>query len=153
MTAVPVPCHLITSKLAKQNSQKSFTKFSILSNKILNFRSSESHHARMFGRVVTKINAVNFNFVFSKKRPIIIFSLRLSLSIITYSLLYFSDCDKTRFSRFFFLEALISERYVMVLAGNWWKLAYDQIHDDSRTKAQSAKASKKGFLGFCFFRC
>lgn len=38
----------------------------------------------------------------------------------------------------------------MLLAGNWWKLAYDQNHDDSRTKAQSAKASKKGFLGFCF---
>ena len=64
--------------------------------------------------------------------------------------LCYIDCDKTRFSRFFFLEALISERYVRLLAGNWWKLAYDQIRDDRITKAQSAKASKKGFLGFCF---
>jgi hypothetical protein len=46
---------------------------------------------------------------------------------------------------FFFLKDLISERYVMLLTGRWWKLAYDQIHDDSRTKAQSAKAFKKGF--------
>ena len=34
------------------------TKFSILSNKILNFRSSERHQTRLFGRVVTKINMV-----------------------------------------------------------------------------------------------
>ena len=33
----------------------------------------------------------------------------------------------------------------MVLAGSWWKLAYDQLHDDSRTKAQSAHDFKKGF--------
>ena len=33
----------------------------------------------------------------------------------------------------------------MVLAGRWWKLAYSQIHDNGRTKAQSAKACKKGF--------
>ena len=38
----------------------------------------------------------------------------------------------------------------MLLSGRWWKLAYDQIHDNDRTKARSAKASKKGFLGFCF---
>jgi hypothetical protein len=50
---------------------------------------------------------------------------------------------------FCFLKALISERYVMVLAGRWRKLAYDQIHDNSRTKAQSAKDFKKGFCGFC----
>jgi hypothetical protein len=49
---------------------------------------------------------------------------------------------------FFFLKALISERYVLLLAGRWWKLAYDQIHVDSRTKAQSAKAFEKGFLWF-----
>ena len=46
---------------------------------------------------------------------------------------------------FFFLKALISERYVMILAGRWWKLAYKQLHGNSRTKAQSAKACKKGF--------
>jgi hypothetical protein len=50
---------------------------------------------------------------------------------------------------FFFLKALISKGYVLLLLGKWWKLAYNQIHDDNRTKAQSAKASKKGFLGFC----
>ena len=38
----------------------------------------------------------------------------------------------------------------MVLAGKWGKLAYRQIHDDSRTRAQSAKALKKGFRGFCY---
>ena len=36
----------------------------------------------------------------------------------------------------------------MLLTGRWWKLAYDQIHDDSRTKAQSAKASKSVFSVF-----
>ena len=36
----------------------------------------------------------------------------------------------------------------MLLAGRWWKLAYDQVHDDNRTKAHSAKTSKKGFLWF-----
>ena len=50
---------------------------------------------------------------------------------------------------FFFLRALISERYVMVSAGRWWKLAYSQIHDDSITKAHSDKALRKGFLVFC----
>ena len=25
----------------------------------------------------------------------------------------------------------------MLLTGRWWKLAYNQIHDDSRTKAQT----------------
>jgi hypothetical protein len=43
------------------------------------------------------------------------------------------------------LKALISERYVMALAGRWWKLVYGQIHDNDRTKAQSAKDFKKGF--------
>ena len=47
---------------------------------------------------------------------------------------------------FFFLKALISERYVLLLAGRWWKRAYDQFHDDR--KAQSAKAFEKGFLWF-----
>ena len=51
---------------------------------------------------------------------------------------------------FFFLKALISERYVMLLAGRWWKLAYRQIHGNGRTKAQSAKACKKRFLRFLF---
>ena len=46
---------------------------------------------------------------------------------------------------FFFLKALTSAGWVLLLAGRWWKLAYDQIHDDSRTKAQSAKAFEKGF--------
>ena len=36
----------------------------------------------------------------------------------------------------------------MLLAGRWWKLAYKQIHGNSRTKAQSAKACKKWFLRF-----
>ena len=36
----------------------------------------------------------------------------------------------------------------MLLAGRWWKFAYKQIHDNSRTKAQSAKAYKKWFLRF-----
>ena len=38
----------------------------------------------------------------------------------------------------------------MLLSGRWGKLAYSQIHDNDRTKAQGAKGSKKGFLGFCF---
>ena len=50
---------------------------------------------------------------------------------------------------FFFLKALISKRYVMVLAGRWRKPAYSQIHDNTITKAQSAKAFKKCFYGFC----
>jgi len=50
---------------------------------------------------------------------------------------------------FFFLRALISERYVLLSTGRWGKLAYSQIHDDNRIKAQSAKAFKKGLLGFC----
>ena len=33
----------------------------------------------------------------------------------------------------------------MLLAGRWWKLAYNQLHDDNRTKAQSAKAFGKDF--------
>ena len=33
---------------------------------------------------------------------------------------------------------------------NLWKLAYDRIHDDGRTKALNDQAFKKGFLGFCF---
>ena len=37
----------------------------------------------------------------------------------------------------------------MVLVGRWWKFTYDQIRDNSRTKAQSAKTFEKGFLGFC----
>jgi hypothetical protein len=36
-----------------------------------------------------------------------------------------------------------------VSVGRWWKCTYDQIHDDSRTEAQSAKTFEKGFLGFC----
>ena len=50
---------------------------------------------------------------------------------------------------FCFLGVLPDGGRVLVLTGRWWKLAYDQIHDDSRTKAQSAKTTKKGFLGFC----
>jgi hypothetical protein len=42
-----------------QNSQIHQTKFSKVLCKILNFRSSERHQARLFGRVVTKINPVN----------------------------------------------------------------------------------------------
>ena len=49
---------------------------------------------------------------------------------------------------FFFLKALPDGGRVQLLAGRWWKLAYDQIHDNNRTKAQSAKAFKKGFMGF-----
>ena len=37
----------------------------------------------------------------------------------------------------------------MVLVGRWCKFTYDQIRDNSRTKAQSAKTFKKGFCGFC----
>ena len=40
-----------------------------------------------------------------------------------------------------------------MLLGRWWKFTYDQIHDDSRTEAHSAKTFKKGFRGFCYFRC
>ena len=36
----------------------------------------------------------------------------------------------------------------MVLAGRWWKPAYCQILDNDITKAQRAKAFKKGFLRF-----
>ena len=36
----------------------------------------------------------------------------------------------------------------MVLVGRWWKFTYDQIRDNSRTKAQCAKTFEKGFLGF-----
>ena len=32
----------------------------------------------------------------------------------------------------------------MVLVGRWWKFTYDQIRDNSRTKAQSAKTFEKG---------
>jgi hypothetical protein len=39
---------------------------------------------------------------------------------------------------------MISTGCVLLAAGRWWKLAYNQIHDDSRTKAQSAIAFKKG---------
>jgi hypothetical protein len=46
---------------------------------------------------------------------------------------------------FFFLKALPDGGRVLLLAGRWWKLAYNQFHDDNRTKAQSAKASKKSF--------
>jgi len=49
---------------------------------------------------------------------------------------------------FFFLKALISERYVMILTERWWKPAYNQIPDNGRTRAQRAKAFKKGFAGF-----
>ena len=61
----------------------------------------------------------------------------------------YANCRFFSEAGFFFLEALISERYVMLLSGRWWKLAYGQIHDNDRTKAQGAKGSKKGFLGFC----
>ena len=37
----------------------------------------------------------------------------------------------------------------MILAGRWWKPAYNQILDNGITKAQSAKDFKKGFSGFC----
>ena len=33
----------------------------------------------------------------------------------------------------------------MLLGGRWWKFTYDQIRDNSRTKAQSAKTFEKGF--------
>ena len=36
-----------------------------------------------------------------------------------------------------------------MLLRRWWKFTYDQIHNDNRTKAQSAKTFKKGFYGFC----
>ena len=38
----------------------------------------------------------------------------------------------------------------MVLVGRWWKFTYDQIRDNSRTKAQSAKTFKKGISWFLF---
>ena len=57
-------------------------------------------------------------------------------------------CFLARRAGFCFLKALISERYVMILAGNWWKFAYRQIHDNIITEAQSAKAFKKGILVF-----
>ena len=50
---------------------------------------------------------------------------------------------------FFFLKALTSAGWVLLSAGRWWKRAYDQFHDDSRTKARSAKAFIKCFDGFC----
>ena len=56
-----------------------------------------------------------------------------------------TNCFLARRAVFFFLKALISERYVMLLAGRWWKLAYDQLHGDNRTKAQSAQAFGKDF--------
>jgi hypothetical protein len=46
------------------------------------------------------------------------------------------------------LEASPDGGRVLLLAGRWWKLAYDQILDNNRTKAQSAEAFKKGFAGF-----
>ena len=51
----------------KQNSQKFFAKFS-KSSKFFNFWSSERHQSLLGnGRVVTKVNTVNFNFIISKK--------------------------------------------------------------------------------------
>ena len=37
-----------------------------------------------------------------------------------------------------------------MLLGRWWKCTYDQIHDDSRTEAQSAKLSKSVFYVFVY---
>jgi hypothetical protein len=37
-----------------------------------------------------------------------------------------------------------------MLAGRWWKCTYDQIHDDNRTAAQSAKLSKSVFVVFVY---
>ena len=34
--------------------------------------------------------------------------------------------------------------------GRWWKFTSDQLHDGSRTEAQSAKTFKKGILGFLY---
>ena len=69
----------------------------------------------------------------------------VSLLSFNFSLLSKNDGFLARRAMFFFLKALISERYVMLLAGRWWKLAYDQLHDDNRTEAQSAQAFGKDF--------
>ena len=50
---------------------------------------------------------------------------------------------------FCFLKVLMSKGHVLLLAGRWWKLASNQIHDKRRTKAQSAKLSKRVFMVFC----
>ena len=52
------------------------------------------------------------------------------------------------FSCFFFLKTLISERYVMSLLGKWWKPAYNQIHNNDRTKGTKCQSLQKGFLRF-----
>ena len=40
---------------------------------------------------------------------------------------------------------MISERYVLVSAGRWRKLAYSHIHDDSRTGHKVPKLSERVF--------
>ena len=67
---------------------------------------------------------------------------------ITESRIYGSMEARIIFFCFCFLEALASFGCVLVSAGRWCKLAYNQIHDDSRTRARQCQAFKKYFFYF-----
>ena len=49
-----------------------------------------------------------------------------------------------------FLKVVTSMGCVLLLARSWWKLACNQILSNSRTKARSAKLSKRVFVVFVF---
>ena len=51
---------------------------------------------------------------------------------------------------FYFLKVVTSMGCVLLLARSWWKLACNQILGNSRTKARSAKLSKRVFVVFVF---
>ena len=51
---------------------------------------------------------------------------------------------------FCFLKVVTSMGCVLLLARSWWKLACNQILSNSRTKARSAKLSKRVFVVFVF---
>ena len=51
---------------------------------------------------------------------------------------------------FYFLKVVTSMGCVLLLARSWWKLACNQILSNSRTKARSAKLSKRVFVVFVF---
>ena len=58
-----------------------------------------------------------------------------------------NDSVEDCFWCFCFLKVVTSVGCVLLLAGSWWKLAYYQIHDGSRTK-HAVLNFQKGFLLF-----
>ena len=52
------------------------------------------------------------------------------------------------FMVFLFESLRIRKNGSVLSAGRWRKFTFIQIHDGSRTKAQSAEAFEKGFIGF-----